>query len=113
MRLPINGNLLANLALSTRVLTPNGDGMGDQLDISFDALKLVMPRPIRVQVYDLAGRRVRELPSGNGLARRYNFTWDGRDEQAQLVPPGTYFVQIAVEGDSQSDTAHRVLPVVY
>ena len=113
VQLPINGDLLANLALSTRILTPNGDGMGDQLDISFDALKLVMPRPIRVQVYDLAGGKVRELTSGNGVAQRYNFTWDGRDEQSKLVPPGTYFVRIAIEGDSQSETAHRVLPVVY
>ena len=56
---------------------------------------------------------MRELTSGDGVAQRYNFTWDGRDEQSKLVPPGTYFVRIAIEGDSQSETAHRVLPVVY
>ena len=113
VQLPINGDLLANLALSTSVLTPNDDGISDQIEISFDALKLVMPRPIRVQVFDLAGRKVRTLPSGNGLAQRYKFTWDGRDEQSRLVPPGTYFVQVAIEGDSQSKKAHRMLPVLY
>ena len=113
VQLPINGDLLANLELSTSVLTPNGDGIGDQIEISFDALKLVVPRPIRVQVFDLAGRKVRTLPSGNGLAQRYNFTWDGRDERSRLVPPGTYFVQVAIEGDSQSKKAHRMLPVLY
>ena len=113
IQLPINDALLANIALSTNVLTPNGDGIGDELHIAFDALKLVMPRPIRVQVYDLAGRKVRDLTVEEGLAQRYNFTWDGRDDTAQLVAPGTYLLHVEVEGDSQSETAQRILPVAY
>ena len=33
-----------------------------------------------------AGGKVRELTSGDGVAQRYNFTCDGRDEQSKLVP---------------------------
>jgi hypothetical protein len=113
VQLPVNSKLLANLTLSTAVLTPNGDGIGDELQIKFDALKLVALRPIHVQVYDLAGRKVRELSGGAGLAQRYSFTWDGRDESAQIVPPGTYLIRIKIEGDSQSETAQRLLPVAY
>ena len=113
VQLPINDRLLTNLSLSTSVLTPNGDGIGDQLQIEFDALKLVIPRPITVQIYDLAGRMVRDLSSSEGLAQRYSFTWDGRDEAAQMVAPGTYLVRVEIEGDSQSETAQRLLPVAY
>jgi hypothetical protein len=113
VQLPINDKLLANLSLSTSVLTPNGDGIGDELQIGFDALKLVRPRPITVYIYNLAGRRVRELSSADGLAQRYSFTWDGRDEVSQMVPPGTYLVRVEIEGDSQSETAQRLLPVAY
>lgn len=113
VQLPINDQLLSNLNLSTTVLTPNGDGIGDQLQIEFDALKLFTPRPITVYIYDLAGRQVRELSSAEGLAQRYSFTWDGRDETAQMVVPGTYLVRVEIEGDSQSETALRLLPVVY
>lgn len=113
VQLPINGLLLANVALSPSVLTPNGDGIGDELAIEFDALKLVTPRPIAVRVYDLAGRKMRELSSGNGLAQRYNFTWDGRDEAGATVPPGTYLVRIEIEGDSLTETAQRIVPVAY
>ncbi len=113
VQLPINDQLLSNLNLSTSVLTPNGDGIGDELLIEFDALKLVIPRPITVHIYDLAGRRVRELSSGEGLAKSYSFTWDGRDEAAQMVVPGTYIVRVEIEGDSQSETAQRLLPVAY
>jgi flagellar hook assembly protein FlgD len=113
VQLPINGLLLANIALSTNVLTPNGDGIGDELAIEFDVLKLVTPRPIKVQVYNLAGRKMRELTGGDGLAHRYNFTWDGRDEQGSMVAPGTYLVQIEIEGDSLTETAQRIVPVAY
>ena len=113
MQLPINDLLLANVALSTPVLTPNGDGIGDELGIEFDALKLVTPRPIRVHIYDLAGRNVRVLDSGDGLARRYRFTWDGRDDAGALVRPGTYLVQIEIAGDSETETVQRIVPVAY
>ena len=113
VQLPINNLLLANVALSTRVLTPNGDGVGDQLAIEFDALKLVTPRPIRVHIYDLAGRKVRALDSGDGLARRYRFTWNGRDDAGVLVRPGTYLVQIEIAGDSETETVQRIVPVAY
>ena len=113
VQLPINNLLLANVALSTRVLTPNGDGIGDELAIEFDALKLVTPRPIRVHIYDLAGRNVRVLDSGDGLARRYRFTWDGRDGIGALVRPGTYLVQIEIAGDSETETVQRIVPVAY
>ncbi len=113
VQLPINDLLLANIALSTAVLTPNGDGIGDELAIEFDALKLVTPRPVRVHIYDLAGRNVRTLDSGAGLARRYRFTWNGRNRTGALVSPGTYLVQIEVAGDSQTETVQRLVPVAY
>ena len=34
--------------------------------------------------------------SDDGLAQRYRFTWDGRDEDGTTVPPGTYLVQLQV-----------------
>ena len=113
VQLPINDLLLANVVLSTRVLTPNGDGIGDELAIEFDALKLVTPRPIRVHIYDLAGRKMRVLDSGDGLARRHRFTWDGRDDAGVLVRPGTYLVQIEIAGDSETETVQRIVPVAY
>jgi hypothetical protein len=113
VQLPVDAELLANVVLSPAVLTPNGDGVGDQLQLEFDALKLFTPRPIRVQVYDLAGRKMRELASVPGLAQRYRFAWDGRDEGGQSVPPGTYLVQIEIEGDSRTEVAQRLLPVAY
>ena len=87
--LPVNRELISNLAISTQVMTPNGDGIGDELSIEFDALKLVAPRPIQVQVFDLSGSIIRNLSNGLGVANRYSFAWDGIDETGHLVLQGT------------------------
>ncbi len=111
--LPVNNDLVANLVLSAAVVTPNGDGVGDEIRIDFDALKLQTPRPLRVEVYDLAGRQVRDLGVEAGLAQHYNLAWDGRDSQGNLVPPGSYLMRLEIDGDSRSQTAQRLISVAY
>lgn len=111
--LPINNALLDNVGLTPAVLTPNGDGVGDRLDIRFDALKLFTPRPLKVSIYDLAGREVHRVFDEDALARHYSLQWDGRDSKGNLVSPGTYVVRIEVEGDSRDQTIQRILPVAY
>lgn len=111
--LPVNRELISNLAVSTEVLTPNGDGIGDELSIEFDALKLVAPRPIQVQVFDLSGSIIRNLSNGLGVANRYSFAWDGIDETGHLVPPGNYLMRVKIGGDSQNGVEQKIIRVVY
>jgi hypothetical protein len=53
---------------------------------------------MRLEVFDVAGHRVRVLlgqhiaPAGTGSAR-----WDGRGDRGQLMPAGAYYVRLAVE----------------
>lgn len=110
--LPITGELLANVSLAPVVLTPNGDGVGDEMRLEFDALKLISPRPVQVTIYDLAGRVVVQLVR-EGLAQRHTFNWDGRDGEGRLVSPGTYVIHMEIAGDSRTQTVERLLPVAY
>jgi spore coat protein A len=49
----------------------------------------------RLDVYDLAGRRVRTLLDEPRLeAREHTVTWDGRDLEGNRVPSGIYFVHL-------------------
>jgi hypothetical protein len=61
------------------------------------------PGPVRLEVFDLAGRRVallvdRVLPAG-----RHELSWDGRDDAGRSVATGTYLLRLAtgrtVEGE--------------
>lgn len=110
--LPVNDVLVANLALSTPVLTPNGDGVHDEAVLSFDALKLTSPRSITATVLDVGGRIVRQLQR-RGQAGHYDIPWDGRDDSGQRVPPGIYLMHLQIDGDAARRSATRTVAVVY
>jgi len=56
-------------------------------------LRFALPRQARVQltIYDVAGRRVRELASGARPAGEQAIAWDLRDERGYEVSAGLYF----------------------
>jgi hypothetical protein len=55
---------------------------------------------IRLDLYDVGGRRVRELAAGGRAAGEYGVPWDLRDERGVAVRGGVYFARLEVEGRS-------------
>jgi flagellar basal-body rod modification protein FlgD len=56
-----------------------------------------------VFIYDSLGRLIRSIPLGPKGAGEHSLTWDGRNQLGQVVPQGTYRVEIVgknVKGDS-------------
>ena len=104
--------LIDDLSISSPVLTPNGDGVHDEVVIRFVAFKVEQRTP-QVHIFDLAGRPVAELatPTLDGVA--HVFTWNGRATQGDLVPPGTYLCRIDLGADAGNDTALRTIAVAY
>ena len=111
--LPVNQRLVGEVALSTPVLTPNGDGIGDRLEVEFDLLKVLEPRPLQAAVYDLSGRRVHLLQEEAGVAGRMRLEWDGRQGERERVVPGIYILRIEVEGDAHREVVTRLIGVAY
>jgi hypothetical protein len=110
--LPVSQSLLNNLDMSTRVLTPNGDGVNDHLVAVFDLVNVLVPRPLTFSVFDLSGRRVHSV-NLDATAGRTEFSWDGRADDGDLVPPGLYLMDITVSGDTGDRTARQVITVAY
>ena len=110
--LPVSPNLFANVALSSPVITPNGDGVNDALQLSVDLINVLEPRPLRLRLYDLAGRPVYDRGE-NGRAGQHQFRWDGRDSAGSRVAPGLYILEILVEGDVGDERAQEIISVVY
>ena len=111
--LPNNSHLIGDLTFSGQIFTPNGDGIGDRLRVEFDLLKVLVPRPIRLSIFDLSGRQIQVLEEVEATASRVGLEWDGRGKNGQLVAPGLYIAHIEVEGDVQTETASRSIAVVY
>jgi hypothetical protein len=59
------------------------------------ALTYSLPAPARVEfaVFDVAGRRVKTLESGQQAAGVYALDWDGRDELDRELPAGIYSIR--------------------
>ena len=111
--LPSDPGLLDDLTVSTQMLTPNGDGIGDRLVLEFNLLKVLDPRTVRVAIFDLTGRRVHLLSEEEQVAGRVALEWDGRDRAGGLVAPGNYVLHIEVSGDAHTDQVSRIVSVAY
>ncbi|MSR81730.1 MAG: hypothetical protein EXS58_02235 [Candidatus Latescibacteria bacterium] len=112
VRLPVTRDLFAGLDLSSRVITPNSDGVNEQTVAVVSLLNVLEPRPLHLHVYDLSSRllRVVELESKAG---RQRLAWDGRDDRDQLVAPGMYIMVIGIEGDAGDKVIRRLVSVAY
>ena len=112
VNLPVSRDLLANLVIGPTVLTPNGDGTNDQLEIALDLVNVLENRPLQLRVFDLSGRLMREIDR-EAMAGAQGFVWDGRDGEGRLVSPGIYLLRMELEGDARSETVGRTIAVVY
>ncbi|MYK40807.1 MAG: hypothetical protein F4049_11375, partial [Gemmatimonadetes bacterium] len=108
----IDKKAVNDLRLTSRSFTPNGDGVNDQLKIQYELLNLGAV-PVAIDLYDLSGRRISELYHGTATSGRFAVTWDGRDAQAKLVPPGLYILRLEVESDGGIKSEQRVVSLVY
>jgi len=56
---------------------------------------------IRIDLHDVAGRRVRTLADRVFRAGEHTLTWDGAADDGTRAARGVYFLRMAVEGDSR------------
>jgi len=84
---------VARLELAPARPNPSGDAT---------LLRFVLPRPgpVRVEVVDALGRRVRRLLSGVLGAGPGQVAWDGRDERGGRVAAGIYWARLEAGGEA-------------
>lgn len=56
---------------------------------------------VRLTVYDVAGRRVRDLTEGMFHAGEHAIDWNGEDRSGRVMACGTYIVRLETEGHEQ------------
>ena len=110
--LPVSQELLANISLSSKSITPNGDGINDDLTLEISLVNVLAPRPLRLRLYDLAGRLVGDR-SQDSRAGPQEIVWDGRDSHGERVAPGLYVLEVLVEGDAGDAKAQVLVAVAY
>ncbi|MFN8548996.1 MAG: hypothetical protein U0527_13780 [Candidatus Eisenbacteria bacterium] len=78
---------------------PLPDGFASALDPK-KTISFVLHRtaPVRLEVIDVRGRRIRLLVEATMPPGLYALNWDGAGDRAEAVPSGVYFYQLWVEG---------------
>lgn len=105
--------VLQELVFSTPVLTPNNDGINDQLQISYSLFRLPGRIPAELVVYTLDGRRAASIDLGLQEAGLQRLAWDGRDEEGRQLAPGLYLVELVLRAQSATFRQVRPVGVVY
>ena len=105
--------LLQNLRFSTPVLTPNGDGVHDELHVAYALYGLPEQVPVELTVYALDGRRVTAVPQGLQTAGPQTARWDGRDAQGAALPPGVYLISVALQSEHRAASVLRPVGLAY
>ena len=93
----------------TSVLTPAAGrpahhGLGNAYPNPFNPL-IVIPldlvldqKQVHLALYDVLGRRVRQVWDGPLGAGSHRFVWDGRDEAGKAVAAGVYIYRVEMDG---------------
>ena len=113
VRVSLGSTIVGPLSLSTPVLSPNGDGVNDQMKITYTVQHLVTPSQVTIDVHDLSGRRLRRLVTALATSGQYIVDWDGRADNGALVPPGAYLIAVEVGSDQGSRRRLRHAAVIY
>jgi hypothetical protein len=88
------------ILLVPTVITPDGDGIDDHLQIHYSTGK---PGYVgNIEIYDIAGNLVKGVLKNRLLAVQGTITWDGHSEQGQIPRTGIYILRFEIynlEGD--------------
>ena len=110
---PISEDLLANVRAEPGVFTPNGDGINDRGSIRYDVTSIARLTPVRIEIFDLAGRLVRVLYEGSDISGRFARAWDGRDDSHALVAPGHYVFTVSLSAGTGKERKVGLIGVAY
>ena len=113
VEISVGKNLIHSMEVAPVPFTPNGDGLNDEVLVTYDIVNLTGGALVSVEIYDLSGRRVKKIYSGLDPSRRYQRAWDGTDEGGAKVLPGIYMMRVEIDADSGSESKTKIVPTVY
>jgi hypothetical protein len=104
---------IQDLRFSSGVVTPNGDGINDQLQIDYQLFRLPQPLPVELVIYNLAGRQVARIAQGYQGAGPQQLSWDGRAADGSALPPGLYLLDLSIRSEFKDFRHLQAVGVAY
>ncbi|MEE2659869.1 MAG: hypothetical protein VX733_15280 [Candidatus Latescibacterota bacterium] len=101
--------LISSVTAAPQPFSPYRD---HELGFQFTVGNVQREGEIRVTLYSLDGERIRRLVQ-TGVARGYEFFWDGRDDGGGVVPPGLYLYDVDVAAGDGKGRVRGTFVVAY
>ena len=103
----------ASAMAKATVRTPTAFGLADNYPNPFNpstTIGYVLPAEaeVRLEVFNIAGQRVRVLLDTHQPAGHYTVEWDSRNAQGQAVASGMYFYRLQASTDAATSPFHDV-----
>jgi hypothetical protein len=91
------------IPLKTELLAPYPNPFNPQVTIAYT---LKEQAEVRIAVFDIRGRRVREINPGLKQAGVHREIWQGKDDRGRKQASGVYFIRLHA---GQYEQTHRVM----
>jgi hypothetical protein len=78
-------------------------GKSESITPSVSSMGSTSSHSVQLDIYNISGRKVRELFNGQINTSQYLFDWDLRDENGRIVPSGVYFYRLTVDEITESN----------
>ncbi len=110
--LQISGTLpkTGKLSITPNPFSPDGDGFEDHAFIQME-----LPTPtsrLRVEIFDLAGRLIRDLRENSFSGSENKLIWDGRNNAGSVVRMGIYIINAEIISDKNGLIQSIRMPIV-
>ena len=109
----VKGGVLGQLEVQPVGFTPQGDGLNEQVQISYTLFRVLAAAEVEVEVVALNGERVWHRRMGRQGNGRHSVEWDGRAAAGQLVEPGLYLARVQVKTDQGRFARLQPIAVIY
>lgn len=93
----IGKELNTRISISPNPFSPNSDGIDD-----FSIIRVELPvnsARIKVEIYDVLGRKVTTLKDNTYSASTSEITWNGKDKSGRVMRMGVYIIYIQILND--------------
>ena len=88
------------ITIEPNPFSPDGDGFEDVAIIDFSLP--ILTGFLTIDIYDMAGRKIKRLTNRVPVAQKGQFIWDGRDEDGRTSRIGLYILVIQIFDPSQN-----------